>query len=257
MENPIKAFIQRRAEEQERLAKAQSSDGQKGVKLFTADDQRKTLHMSSVQSQFNFDSTGNDEYELNSLYDILTSGEYKEKLTPGLFPEVLIKDGITYLPSNRYVRLDKIRTQFEWYVSISKTKGNSMYLINPDYHGSYVELYPDGYLLHFTATTLHSSFVTLSDVYDLSTTKYYRVAVVDDVNEKIKSIANDYSNVDRWNAKPPEADKVYYVPKGLDRSQNQALWSTIDGFVNFIKEGDKMKLSTTMVGGSNANTCMY
>lgn len=255
MENPIKLFIQRKSEEQEKMAKIKAQgNNQKGT-VFTDEDQRKILHMDSVQSKFNFNATDEDIYTLPSLYDMMKTGAVNEKLVPGLFPEILEREDKIYLPSNRYVRLDALRTQFEWYVIISKTK-KDQYMINTDYRGSYVELYPIGWILHLTASTLHSSFVSLTNVYDLSSTKYRRVAVVDGINEKIKSIANDLDNEMRWNAKPPEADKVFYVPKGVERD-DPMLWNVIDNFMIDIKSGERMKLSTTLIGGSNANTSMY
>lgn len=256
MENPIKFLIQKKAEEQAKLSRAQSQGNKQNGAIFTDEDQRNFLHMNSIQSQYSFSATDDDLYTFAPLYEMLSSGEYQTKLTPGLFPEIRINNGITYLPSNRHVRLDKLRTQFEWYVSISKTTSGK-FVINTDYRGSYVELYPDGYLLHFTATTLNSSFVNLTDAYDLSETKYHRVAVVDSLNSKIKSVANDYSNENRWNVTPPEVDKVFYVPRGLDRNSNADLWHAIDTFVNNVKSSEKMILSTTMISGANANTCRY
>lgn len=247
MENPIKAFIQNRMSEQE--SRSKMIQGSNKSVIFTDADQRKKLNMNSVQSSFN--AVDDDTYYLDKLYDMLTTGSYKEKIYPSIFPEVIntTSGDNYYLPSHRYVRLDALRTSFEWFITIAKSNKGAFSVIN-DYKGNYVELKPSYYLLQLSSSILNNSFVEISNVYDLNSNQYYRVAEANNTNAQIKQIANNLDDENRWKAPAPSHDKVFYVPQGLKRDAEPLLWAVIDQFMTEIRSGDRFKLPTSAVTSS-------
>ena len=247
-ENPIKAFIKHRMEEQE--TKAQMTKPANKAVIFTDADQRKKLNMNSVQSSFNFNAVDDETYFLDKLYDLLAAGQQKTKLIPNLLPEVITTgENAAYLPSHRYVRLDALRARFEWFITISKSNNGTFSIVN-DYKGSYVELEPNYYLLQLSANSLNNSFIEIANVYDLSSNQYNRMAIKANINDEIKQIANNLENTDRWKIPTPQADEIYYVPKGVRRDAEDGLWITIDRFIAEIRDSEKLKLPTSDITSS-------
>ena len=69
-------------------------------------------------------------------------------------------------------------------------------------------------------------------------------------DDEIKQIANNLENTDRWKIPTPQADEIYYVPKGVRRDAEDGLWITIDRFIAEIRDSEKLKLPTSDITSS-------
>lgn len=144
----------------------------------------------------------NDTVKLDTLFNLLKSGKYKELIGEDFFPEILNMGDNVFIQSSRLVRTDIIH-KYEWYFTFDK----NVNLIDEYKSSGYLQLFPGYTLVRLSGETKAPNSVILDAIFKLSNDKYYKK--YSDPTTKVEVVETEMPESVNTDNKPA----FLYVPK--------------------------------------------